>query len=124
MIVGFIVTGMTSLKYFIPIVEELNRRNKKSIFFIPEKCNGKYNSIFRNLDCFSELCNSFNIHVASLNDAHNFAGVLFQIEGDGLNTPISSQQKKIALTYMTDFSVSYEKYISTVDYVIFPSEKL
>ena len=122
--VGFIVTGMTILKYFLPIVKKLKLVGEaECVFFVPDVCIGKYNSIHRNRDRFLHICKKEEIKIESLSQVNLFSGVIFQIEGDGLPGPKREDQKVFSFTYMTDFTFDYEKYINKVDHVIFPSQK-
>ncbi len=114
---------MTSLRYFIPLTIEANKRNIKSRYFVSS--SGKYNSplIEKNYKHLQELSNLHNFDIFQANEAKKYPGVFFLIEGDLIEL-LDHNHKKISLTYMTDFSVAgiYEKYIDSVDYVIFPSK--
>ena len=79
--IGFVVPGMTNLKYFFPIVESLNERKIKSVFFVPENCNGKYNSIHKNLPRFLYLCEKNKVEIRKYSESKNFENTLVQIEG-------------------------------------------
>lgn len=114
---------MTSLRYFIPLTIEANKRNIKSNYFISP--SGKYHCPLaeKNYKHLKELSNLYNFDIFQANEAKKYPGVFFLVEGDLIEF-LDDHHKKISLTYMTDFSAPgvYEKYIDSVDHVIFPSK--
>jgi hypothetical protein len=125
--IGFILAGMTSLRYFMPLVIEAKSRKINSIFFIG-KCTRKYNSVRlqNNLEIILALAKKYGITLAEYSELPKYKGIVFQTEGDGWDGDKLSNQKIFSLTYMTDYAMSgsYQKYIDKVDYVIFPSKSL
>tara|TARA_R110000851_G_scaffold131835_5_gene266090 strand:- start:1582 stop:2556 length:975 start_codon:yes stop_codon:yes gene_type:complete len=116
---NFSLTGMTHLKYFVPIIVEANRRKIKSNVFVG-KCN-KYCCPHRNMQTLKDISKKYNFDLLDINNINMHPATTFLIEGDGLEY-INYSNKKYAITYMTDFAVSLKSYIARVDHVIFPNE--
>ena len=128
---NFVITEMTFLRYFMPLIIEGNKRGIKSRVFISE--NNKYNNPLypNNLNVLHELHKTHNIAVEMIKKQHHideaeqahinkFPDTTFLIEGCGVDD-IEYSNKIISFTYMTDFSGIYKKYIDKVDHVVFPS---
>jgi|TARA_R110000824_G_scaffold62352_2_gene165123 hypothetical protein len=124
---NFVLTGMTSLRYFIPLVIAAKKRNITSVFYLANH-NGKYNSVRlpENLNYLMQMSTFLEIRFEEYSDINSSVGPVFQIEGDGWEGSNTNSGKKIAITYMSDYAMngSYQKYIEKVDHVLFPSRKL
>jgi len=118
---NFIVSEATFLRYFCPLVIEGNKRGIKSRFFLGR--SGKYNDCYREETNrqIQEFCLNNNVDVFSLKEIENFPGLTFSIEGVDVDATNSSHFN-VSITYMTDFSISYENYVTKVDHVIMPSK--
>jgi hypothetical protein len=119
---NFVVDNMTSLRYLIPITICGNKRSIKSDYFIC-KDNRKYNScsIKENLEQLVQLSKIYNFNIHDVDKINDFTGLTFFVEGGG-NQYTHDNLKKVSITYMSDFIVLYQKYISDIDYVIFPNK--
>lgn len=117
---NFVLIGMTQLKYFVPIVIEANKRKIVSRVFFG-KCN-KYCCPHSNMYQLQKIAKKYNFELINISKINDYPATTFLVEGDGLEK-ITYSNKKYSLTYMTDFSVSLNKYIENVNHVIFPSKQ-
>ena len=121
--VNFIVVEMTFLRYFCPLIEYGNRVGLKSnVFIYPSRKYSCPISVKKNWDQLSVLSNTYEFNVYPIDHINKLPadGVTFLIEGVGAQY-LSDKHRKVSLTYMIDFSLAYEKYISQVDHVVLPS---
>jgi hypothetical protein len=117
---NFILAESTFLRYYCPLVIEGNKRGIKSIFFISS--SGKYNCCLKkeNYEKINDFCLKNNVEIKDLAEIKNFPGLTFLVEGVKIEST-SSIHTTVSITYMTDFSLSYDSYIEKVDYVVLPS---
>lgn len=124
--INFILTEMTFLRYFIPLIIEGNKRNIKSTVFIGS--SGKYNCPERHQKEINMLSKKYFFDIASIENLKKSHSINFSIEACGVKYS-SKESKNIVLTYQNDFSnkdskkgtTHYSKFLSLVDYIIFPS---
>ena len=108
---------MTFLRYFIPLIKEGNNRNIQStVYWSPSR---KYNCPLKHFKSLKRLAKEFSFNIKRINDKIKNNRITFLIEGIGCE---HFDGKKISLTYMTDFHVSYKDYIEKIDYCIFPNK--
>ena len=119
---NFILSSMTDLPYFIPLVVEGNRRNVKSKFFLTDD-NRKYNSpyIDKNCNFLLQLQKNLNFNLFHIGSLKLNPGLTFSLEGVGSNK-LEKIHNGVVLTRLTDFTVLYKQYIDNVNYVVFPSK--
>ena len=119
---NFLVSEMTFLKYFIPIIVEGNKRGISSKVFI--RSNNKYTDPYNELNfpILKKHSEDFNFEILDLEDIKNYSGVTFTVEGVDIHM-LGKNHKKIVLTYQTDFVVLFDRYKNEADHIIFPSEK-
>tara|TARA_R100001082_G_C4358896_1_gene158308 strand:+ start:920 stop:1954 length:1035 start_codon:yes stop_codon:yes gene_type:complete len=119
--INFVLKEMTALRYFMPLVIEANKIGVKSNFFVGTY--NKYNCPFRYKEIVTKLSEQHGItlqKIAALNEA---AGPIFYIESVGLEeTAEDNKNKKYSITYMSDFTLAYNKYVNRVDHIIMPSK--
>ena len=130
--VNFVLTEMTFLRYFMPLIIEGNKRGINStIFLCDPTSHQKYTQPDKYKDTLVDLGQKHNFKIKYLDEIKNYSGITFLIEAVGFNLVhaasdlepfLAKKYKKIVLTYMTDFEGSYEHYINKVDYVTFPSK--
>jgi len=114
---NFFVSEMTFLRYFIPLIKEGNNRNIQStVYWSPSR---KYNCPLKHFKSLKRLAKEFSFNIKRINDKIKNNRITFLIEGIGCE---HFDGKKISLTYMTDFHVSYKDYIEKIDYCIFPNK--
>tara|TARA_R100001594_G_scaffold148475_3_gene203777 strand:- start:151 stop:1113 length:963 start_codon:yes stop_codon:yes gene_type:complete len=118
---NFIVTEMTFMRYFMPLILEGNRRSIKSRIFIAP--NSKYNNPFLFREVFEEINQKHGVDILNLSQVNEYPDKTFLIEGCGIDS-IKYDKEKYCITYMTDFTTSYERYINQADRVILPSKAL
>ncbi len=120
--VGFVLSGMTLLRYFMPIVREAKKLGIESVFFI-DNCTGKYNSVTikKNFEDVIRLANLHEIELLSYAYLSEFKGTVFQVEGDGWRGEKNKNHKNVSITYMTDFIIN-RKYEKEVDFIVAPSK--
>ena len=116
---NFILKECTFLRYFIPLTIEGNKRNIKSRYFIYS--SGKYNCPITNKNAIRKLSEKYKFDICEGSDIKLHSGLTFLVEGVGADY-LGGQHKKVSITYMTDFTVSYPKYIDKVDFVILPGK--
>jgi len=122
--INFILKECTSLRYFIPVVEEALKRNIQSNFFIGK--SNKYNCpyIQKNKKELIDLATMFNINLYDLYKekiTKNHSPVTIITEGVGIEH-LNKELLNISMSSMTDFTISYKNYIDYVDYVLLPSK--
>ena len=110
---------MTFMRYFMPLILEGNKRSIKSRIFI--KPNAKYNNPFLFNDDFKKISHDHKVDILDLSQVNEYPDNTFLIEGCGVDS-IKYADKKYSITYMTDCTLSYKKYIDKVDHVIMPSK--
>ena len=126
--INFIFREMTSLKYFIPIVEECNSREIKSTFYI-DFCQ-KYNCPSRHIEDLSRIISQYSITPKDISEVRKAVGHTIYCEDSGLGCQDENfKDKKISLTYQNDFfnevenTNRYHKYhLNYFDHIIFPSK--
>jgi hypothetical protein len=126
--INFIFREMTSLKYFMPIVIEANKRGVESTFYV-DFCQ-KYNCPSRYTDYLEELMKRYNISSRPISEASRAVGHTIYCEDSGLGCQDGSfKYKKISLTYQNDFfnevenTNRYHKYhLKYFDHIVFPSK--
>mgnify|MGYP003152270056 CR=1 FL=1 len=112
---NFLALEMTFLRYFIPLIICGNKKNIKSTVLI--KRNNKYNCPIKNIQQLEALSDKYNFNLQHASEANQ--DTTFLIEGVGANL---TKAKKISMTYMTDYTLSWKKYWGDIDYCIFPSK--
>ena len=117
---NFALSGMTFLRYYLPLIIEGNRRGITSNVFVGQ--SGKYNCPRRNLELLHNMSNQHGFKMLDMPEISKCDGPIFLIEGDNLDLVEHRNNKKICLTYVTDFLHMYEKYIERTDHVVFPSQ--
>jgi len=118
--VNFVLSEMTFMRYFIPLIIEGNRKNISSTVFVNSN-NNKYNNPLKHWSFLDGLAKKYDFQLKDIKEISNHSGIVFMIEGVGVEY-LNEKHKKISLTYMVDFVPSYGKYIDKVDYVVFPSK--
>jgi len=117
---NFLVCEMTFLRYFIPLTIEGNKRGIKSKYFT--KANGKYTNPDKYKAYLTQLSVTYNFELYNIDKVGEYTGVTFMIEGCGVEH-LHTNHTKVSLSYLTDFTLSYPRYIDKVDYSILPNLK-
>ena len=117
---NFILTEMTFLRYYIPLIIEANSRDIICRVFV--RPNNKYNNPLKYKGLLRSLSGKYNFNLYDCSELQNYFGTTFLVEGCGRELLNAEKHKSLSLTYMTDFSVLYKNYINDVDHVIFPSK--
>lgn len=124
--INFILTEMTFLRYFIPLIIEGNKRNIISNVFVGQ--SGKYNCPRKHANQILELAHKYKFNAIDIKKMKESQSVNISIEACGIQHS-SKDSKKIVLTYQNDFSNRlsidgekyYFKFLDAVDHVIMPS---
>ena len=121
---NFLIREMTHLRYFVPIVQEGNKRGLQSKFLITN--SNKYNCPFSHLEKLKLVCEENNIEI--VNNMENLTGLFFVNETSGIdiaNKIVSAGKcKLIVTTYQTDFTACYDKYVKIADHILMPSKNI
>jgi len=135
----FLLGEMTHLRYFIPLIEELNKRNTQACFLIYH--SGKYNcpaATYRVWDkellqyqnrAHSEeldsICKKYNIEKAFANSFKEKNKIIFCVEKSCSKAVeqlgIKKQNNFYVLASQFDFIHSYDSYSKYAKNIIFPS---
>jgi hypothetical protein len=118
---GFILDGMTYLKYYIPLIEEANFRGLSSTIFVSK--SNKYNCPFAkdHHHVLKSICNSYNVSLFDHDEKLiNNSDIIFTVEGTKIRS--LDKSKIFSLCCSTDFTASYEKYVDDVAGVVMSSQ--
>lgn len=117
--IDYSLTGMTSLRYFVPIVELGNSLNITSNFYVGR--SNKYNCPSKHLEILESISKRYKILFKPIEDLKFSSNPSLFVEADGINHK-SVTSKSYTINFCTDYITSYTHYIDKVDYLIFPSE--
>jgi len=134
--IGFILSSITFLELYIPLVIELNKRDIKSVFYIRTNIKSYANPMSnKNKKTLSLMTNRYNILIKKFTDIKNYTGIIVCVDGDiygphNINTNeslliksiVNDSHIKVSLIEYFNFYTTYNKYINYVDYVIFPNK--
>jgi len=121
--IGFIISQMTYLKYYMPLIIRANDFGIKSVLYMSHLSSGKYCGLKKHAKNLKKLSEKYSCGLKGVSEIDDSCSVFFVMEGVGIKY-VPQKAKKISMTYITDFTVHYDKYIDKVDGVIFPSEFL
>lgn len=116
---GFIVSSTTHFKYIIPLIIEANKRGVSCTVFMKE--SSKYNDPYKYINTVNGFSSEFNFKIENLKSINGFDGVVFMIEGVGVDS-VPRLNKKVSLVSGWDFFYLYDGYVNLVDKIIFPSK--
>ena len=129
---NFVINQMSSLKYFIPLVVEGNKREIRSKFFL--KPSNKYNCVYQHIEQLKKFSKEYNFDIHEMKDLENNPiGPTFFTEDHCLYENSSIENKKYVVTTMDDFAIFYNNpdddvrpgiYINYCDHVIMPGTYL
>lgn len=124
----FYLKECSYLRYYMPLIEELNKRNITSHMLV--SFSKKYNcpSLEKNYTVLSRLLNNNNIQSTVVADKTYQLpdnSVMVTMEGRGIDELQKTKGVTVySLVSNCDFVSRYDKYIDKpVDYVVFPSQK-
>jgi hypothetical protein len=119
---NFFLNECTHLRYFIPLVKEGNNRGFESTFFIGD--SGKYNSPFRHGKEVKIHVADNRINLRPISQLKEMEeGITFFVDPYRDRVELSNEkQKKVILTYMTDFTFKYKDYVDIADHIVLPSK--
>lgn len=125
MTLNFLLRELTHLRYYIPIIQEGNRRGLKSNFCVV--ASNKYNCPIKNQDVVLSLSRENNIGLYS-GKKKDLNGLFFCNENSGFDwvkkVKAESSCKIVVGTYQTDFVNTYEQYYETADHIMMPSRNI
>lgn len=118
---SFLLSEMTFLKYYAPLIEESNKRGFKSNLIIFK--SGKYNCPYvrNHIDVLKNFSNVNGVNLIEAREQNSLKqDVIFTVEG----TKIDSVSKVdiVSLCCSTDFNALYERYVEKVKHVVMSSE--
>ena len=99
---NFILSEMTFLRYYMPLIIEAKNRGIRSRVFVGR--NNKYNNPRAFVDYIGDLSRVHKFEILDLDEAHKYAGIVFLVEGVEHNKVDNSKTRIVSLTYMTDDS--------------------
>lgn len=120
----FMLSEMTFLRYYMPLIIEAKRQGHECRVIIGQ--NNKYTNpaILSYRLVMKKYAEQHGFECIDMNSDIGEKGVCFVVEGVHAGHPAvkSRANKIVSLTYMRDFSVSYKTYIDSVDHVVMPSK--
>jgi len=122
---NFLLREMTHLRYFVPIIQEGNRRGLRSkLRIIP---SNKYNCPLLFPELVSRVCKENDVELTE--DApEDLEGVFFCNENSGLDwtkrVKNAGKCSIVVSTYQTDFIACYKDYVDIADHILMPSENI
>ena len=125
MTLNFLLREMTHLRYFVPIIQEGNRRGLRSkLRIIP---SNKYNCPLLFPELVSRVCKENDVELTE--DApEDLEGVFFCNENSGLDwtkrVKNAGKCSIVVSTYQTDFIACYKDYVDIADHILMPSENI
>jgi len=120
MYINFLLTEMTYLRYFMPLVLESQSRGIECRMFICK--SSKYTDPYRSKSTLEELKSKYKVDVKDVGYiSKNPSEITFLLEGSGIEY-IQYETTKVVLVGTLDFTVIYDSYINSSDYVVFPSK--
>lgn len=125
MTLNFLLREMTHLRYFLPIVQEGNKRGMKSRFgIIP---SNKYNCPLLFPEFIEKIALENNIELTE-DIPKDFEGIYFCSENSGIEwtrkVKESGKCKIVVSTYQTDFTICYQDYVDFADHILMPSRSI
>jgi len=115
----FVLSEMTYLKYFMPIIIEANKRGLTSQMLVGHAA--KYNDPQRFTETLSQISGEHNLEMIPINDGNMQEGLFVTIEGV-MPKQVGKSCQVVSLTALADFNLLYRRYIDNVDCVIYPSK--
>jgi hypothetical protein len=134
--VYFLMTSITFLQFFIPIVIEAKKRGYDAVFLLRTHYKDYANILLPSnalmLKVYSQKF-GFKIYNATADKLRKCKGIVFMVDGDlyGRNDSLKASQHnylekkrnvKVSLIENMNYKWVYPKYISYVDYVFFPNK--
>jgi len=116
---NFILTEMTFLRYFIPLILEGNKRGVSSKVFW--STNTKYSNPSIFLPLLKNMSMDYGFDLLPISAINDYADVTFMVEGAGLSN-IRHKGRQVVITATMDFITLYPKYIDKVDNVVLCSK--
>ena len=113
--ISYSIVSLHYLKYFIPLIERLNKY--KHIMYY-HKISKIHQCPFKNLSFLKNISKKYNFELKYKNDFKNEKTILFVIEGEPPVIHSNRKYKIISLNYCTDFFVLAPTYINYIDYTI------
>ena len=118
---GFILTQVTLLRYFMPLIIEGNKRGIKSTVFIFDNSPVKYNAPSKHMDIINSLSSKYGFEIKQIENIDRFDGIVFILECSGMEA-VQNKHKMVVLTATYDFVRHYDKYVDRADMIVFPSK--
>ena len=114
--INFVMREMTSVRYYIPLVIEANKRGIKCNFLVG-KC-GKYNSPHLYSSTMEKYAKEYNFWIEDISNIKSVEGVLFFVERTGLELiEPNDKQIKIILTYSGAFIEQNKTYKDKANHI-------
>ena len=127
---NFVINQMTSLRYFLPLVTEGNRRGVQSRFFV--SASRKYNCAIAHIQTLSQIAKQYQVLLYPIKEISNHVkNPTFFAEDHEIYNIDFIENKKYSITTMDDFQCFYNKpddasrpgiYVNHCDHVIMPSK--
>ena len=123
--IGFLLSSMSHLKYYIPLVIESKKQNITPIIFF---IKGSRTSMTKDKRCPIKSIKNLILYSKKYNfiidDGTNLKNIRIIFDIDGLNKNFYLKiHKIISITWLCDYIKSYPRYINQVNYCIFNGKK-
>ena len=137
MIVYFLFSSISFLQYYIPIVEEFQKKKYETIFIVRKNSKAYADPLKKNnWKILKKYSKKFNFSIKKENEIkfRKLNNIIFMVDGDiygpnrertikeSLLFKINSKCLKVSIQEHLNFKWNYEAYIDNVDICVFPSK--
>ena len=115
--INFVLTGMTHLRYYVPLALEAKKRSIQSFFYVSK--SNKYNCPTRYPDILNNLKLEHEIILNPIEDLGKELDPIITIESDGKDYWLN-KDNVFSINYCTDYFPYYKNYIDSINSLILP----
>jgi hypothetical protein len=117
--INFILTGMTFLRYYVPLAIAAKKRSIRSSFYVSR--SNKYNCPSRFTEKLDLLREQYEIGFYPIEEIQRDTNPIITVEGDGIQF-WNNRSRVFSINFCTDYIVSYKTYLDKIDSLFLPSE--
>jgi hypothetical protein len=116
---NFVLSGMSFLRYFLPLIIEGNKSSLKSRVFWAKTV--KYDSPDKAMLYLDNMSKQYDFELYPVDRIDDYPDITFFVEGSGWWF-VHRAKKMVSLVSMRDFTAHYDGYINSVNHVVFCSK--